>query len=61
MDNKLLRILVCPICYRSLYFLKSQWKLICRFDQISFPILHGIPILLKDRSRNFFFNDKIKR
>lgn len=49
MDNKLLDILVCPLCKGPL-LLKDK-ELICRFDRLAFPIRDDIPVMLETEAR----------
>ncbi|MET1255469.1 Trm112 family protein [Aliikangiella maris] len=49
MDNKLLDILVCPLCNSKLYQPKDKQQLICKFDRLSFPVDDGIPVLLPEK------------
>lgn len=49
MDNKLLEILVCPLCKGKL-LLKND-ELICRFDRLAFPIRDQIPVMLAEEAR----------
>lgn len=51
-DNKLLSILVCPICKGDLSYDKSAKELICSIDKLAFPIKDDIPIMLSDEARN---------
>lgn len=51
MDNRLLDILVCPICKGQLEFDKTAQELVCRFDKLAFPIRDGIPVMIEDEAR----------
>ncbi len=51
MDNKLLDILVCPICKGPLVYRKSEQELICKADMLAFPIRDDIPVMLEDEAR----------
>lgn len=51
MDNKLLEILVCPICKGPLLYKKDAQELICKFDKLAYPIRNGIPVMLEDEAR----------
>lgn len=51
MDNKLLEILVCPLCKGDLDYLKVAQELICRADRLAFPIRDGIPVMLEGEAR----------
>lgn len=51
MDNKLLEILVCPICKGPLVYLKREQELVCNADSLAFPIRDGIPVMLEEEAR----------
>lgn len=51
MDNRLLDILVCPICKGPLELRKPVQELICPRDRLAFPIRDGIPVMLEDEAR----------
>lgn len=56
MDNKLLDILVCPLCKGQL-ILKQQ-ELICRFDRLAYPIQDDIPVMLEKSARTISLEEK---
>lgn len=49
MDNRLVEILVCPLCKGKL-LLKDN-ELICRFDRLAYPLRDGIPVMLEQEAR----------
>ncbi|MCC7006115.1 MAG: Trm112 family protein [Ottowia sp.] len=51
MDNRLLHILVCPICKGQLSFDKSTSELICHADRLAYPIRDNIPVMLAEEAR----------
>jgi uncharacterized protein YbaR (Trm112 family) len=51
MDNKLLDILVCPLCKSPLAYKKSAQELICKADRLAYKIEDGIPVMLVDEAR----------
>ena len=51
MDNRLLDILVCPICKGPLQLRKPAQELVCPRDRLAFPIRDGIPVMLEDEAR----------
>ena len=51
-DNKLLAILVCPICKGNLTYDKNAEELICSIDKLAFPVKDDIPIMLTDEARS---------
>ena len=52
MDNRLLDILVCPICKGPLQYDKPAQELICPADRLAFPIRDGIPVMLEQQARH---------
>ncbi|NBI12108.1 Trm112 family protein [[Haemophilus] felis] len=50
MDSKLLEIVACPICQGSLTYDKTNQQLVCKFDQLAYPIKQGIPVLLAEQA-----------
>ncbi len=51
MDNKLLEILVCPVCKGPLDFDKKNQELICKIDKLAYPIREDIPVMLEEEAR----------
>ena len=51
MDNKLLDILVCPLCKGPLLYKKPLAELICKPCRLGYPIQDGIPVMLEDEAR----------
>ncbi len=51
MDEKLLDILVCPICKGPLLYRKAQAELLCKPCRLAYPIQDGIPVMLEDDAR----------
>jgi uncharacterized protein YbaR (Trm112 family) len=51
MDNKLLEILVCPLCKGPLLYNKARQELICKGDRLAFPVRDDIPVMLEDEAR----------
>lgn len=51
MDNRLLEILVCPLCKGPLELDKKAQELICHADKLAYPIRDGIPVMLADEAR----------
>ncbi|MBA2654835.1 MAG: Trm112 family protein [Gammaproteobacteria bacterium] len=50
MDKKLLEILACPICKGKLVYDQGKQILVCRYDNLAYPIRNGIPIMLEDQA-----------
>ncbi|WKJ89137.1 Trm112 family protein [Methylomonas montana] len=57
MDKKLLDILACPLCKSSLIYDKDKQELICKADNLAFPIRDGIPVMLEDDARELSFEE----
>ncbi|MDN5843755.1 MAG: Trm112 family protein [Alcaligenaceae bacterium] len=51
MENRLLQILVCPVCKSPMQHDRKQNELICKADRLAFPIRDGVPIMLEDEAR----------
>ena len=51
MDNKLLDILVCPLCKGPLLYQKSRAELICKPCRLAYPIKDDIPVMLEEEAR----------
>ncbi len=51
MDNKLLEILVCPVCKGKLIYDKEAQELICKADRLAYPIRDDIPVMLEEEAR----------
>ena len=52
MDNRLLDILVCPLCKGPLQHDKEAQELICSADRLAYPIRDGIPIMWAEDARD---------
>ena len=50
-DNKLLMILVCPICKGRLDYDRSANELPCPVDRLAYPIRDDIPVMLPTEAR----------
>jgi uncharacterized protein YbaR (Trm112 family) len=50
-DNRLLDLLVCPLCKGPLVYRRADAELICRADRLAFPIRDDIPVMLEDEAR----------
>ncbi|MDN3545562.1 MAG: Trm112 family protein [Roseateles asaccharophilus] len=53
MDNRLLEMLVCPICKGPLELQRHEQvsELICPADRLAFPVRDGIPVMLENEAR----------
>lgn len=59
MDNKLLDILVCPICKGKLVYIKEAQELICKVDRLAYPIRDDIPVMLEDEARTLAADEEV--
>ena len=50
MNSRLLEIVACPMCQGRLEYDKAHEQLICKFDQVAYPIKQGIPVLLAEQA-----------
>jgi len=57
MNQKLLEILVCPLCKGKLDYKKEAGELICRFDRLAYPIKDDIPTMLEEEARTLTEED----
>lgn len=51
MDNKLLDILVCPVCKGSLHYDRPAQELVCAPCRLAYPVKDGIPVMLPEEAR----------
>ena len=51
MNNKLLEILVCPVCKSGLTYRKDPQELLCPACRIAYPITDDIPVMLPEDAR----------
>lgn len=51
MENRLLEILVCPVCKGPLHLDRDRQELICAADLLAYPIRDGVPIMLPEEAR----------
>ncbi|MFT0531385.1 Trm112 family protein [Castellaniella hirudinis] len=51
MENRLLQILVCPVCKGPLRHDREAQALLCAIDRLAFPIRDGVPIMLPAEAR----------
>ncbi len=53
MDNKLLAMLVCPVCKSTLQYHNTNQQssgLICQPCHVMYPIRDGVPVMLEDEA-----------
>jgi uncharacterized protein YbaR (Trm112 family) len=58
MDNRLLEMLVCPVCKGPLEHRRNATdpkarELLCRADRLAFPVRDGIPVMLESEARSY--------
>ncbi|MCZ6502781.1 MAG: Trm112 family protein [Gammaproteobacteria bacterium] len=58
LDKKLLSILVCPLCKGKLDYDKEKDELICRADNLAYPIRDDIPVMLESEARSLGIDDR---
>jgi uncharacterized protein YbaR (Trm112 family) len=51
MNNKLLDILVCPLCKGPLVYKRAVNELVCRPCRLAYPVRDDIPVMLEDEAR----------
>lgn len=56
MDNRLLELLVCPLCKGPLQHQRppqhERHELVCNADRLAFPVRDGIPVMLESEARS---------
>ena len=50
-DEKLLKIMACPLCKTDLKYDKKNQKLICMKCKRKYPIRDGIPVMLVEEAK----------
>ena len=52
MDQRLIEMLVCPLCKGPLTLLRGdEPALACRADRLAFPVRDGIPLMLETEAK----------
>ncbi len=57
MDNKLLEILVCPVCKGPLTYRREARELVCPACRLAYPIRDDIPVMLPEEARALDANE----
>jgi uncharacterized protein YbaR (Trm112 family) len=52
MDQRLLDILVCPLCKSQLHLNAATHELICKADRLAYPIRDDVPVMLVEEARS---------
>lgn len=60
LDEKLLSILVCPICKGELRYERAAGELICRGDALAYPIRDDVPVMLSSEARELSVEEREK-
>lgn len=58
LDQKLLAILVCPVCKGELKYIKTAAELICLGDALAFPIKDDVPVMLPGEARELSLDER---
>lgn len=61
MNNKLLEILVCPVCKGPLVFRREHAELVCPPCRLAYPIRDGIPVMLPEEARTLDAGEEVHR
>lgn len=51
MNTETVKLLACPLCQQVLMLDKEKQLLICHSQQLSYPIINGIPALLPEMAK----------
>jgi uncharacterized protein YbaR (Trm112 family) len=51
LSEKLLESLVCPVSKTKLKYDENNQELVCEESGLAYPIVNGIPVLLRDEAR----------
>lgn len=61
LDQKLLSILVCPLCKGPLQYKKDADELICKAEGLAYPIRDDIPVMLESEARRLDADEKLSK
>jgi uncharacterized protein YbaR (Trm112 family) len=59
LDNKLLGILVCPLCKGPLTWHPDVQQLVCRAERLAYPVRDGVPGMLEEQARKLDSEDPL--
>ena len=59
MNNKLIQILVCPVCKGPLIYKKPLGELICKPCRLAYPVRDDIPVMLEDEARKLSGSEEV--
>lgn len=57
LDQKLLSILVCPVCKGDLHYDRQSQELICLPDALAYPIRDEVPVMLSQEAREMTLDE----
>lgn len=57
LKKELLQILVCPICKQKVKYIPYKNELICEKDEVSYPIVDEIPVMLEPEAKKIDLAD----
>jgi len=60
LDQKLLSILVCPVCKGELSYQREAQELICLADGLAYPIRDDVPVMLSKEARELSLEERDK-
>ena len=60
LDQKLLSMLVCPVCKGDLQYHRSAAELLCFADAMAFPIRDDVPVMLSTEARKISAEERDK-
>lgn len=58
LDQKLLSILVCPVCKGELRYEREAQELICLADGLAYPIRDDVPVMLSKEARELSLEER---
>ncbi|NWG38954.1 MAG: Trm112 family protein [Hydrogenophilaceae bacterium] len=61
MMEKILDILVCPVCKGPLVLQRDRSELICSPCRLAYPIKDGIPVMLPEEARTLPAEEEIRK
>lgn len=59
LEQKLLDILVCPVCKSPLIYRKDENELVCKADRLAYPVRDDIPVMLEQEARELGADEEI--
>lgn len=59
--DKILDILVCPVCKGPLVFERERSELVCSPCRLAYPIKDGIPVMLPEEARALDAQEEVRK